>query len=235
MIIGADGWLVENAEGFPPLLRVPSVRSTNLSAGQTQPQPGRGQVNTTSSPSLLLHNLTITGYGELGAYIQGSFNIFGASVQQLLNGVVIETQNANTAVGLGGAKLQGNQVSSQNWYIRCPAGTGVGIYDFIGGLYGSSQFQVGVLSIIGCDTGAGVQFTTGSIFSVYSAGSVYFSNVTTAFNVTKGAVVNFGGTTPGFSGVTTQISMDGVAHPYSDVTGASPQVIFNNYGTRVMQ
>lgn len=112
--------------------------------------------------------------------------------------------------------------------VLCVGGSGISSSVSYASLY-NSVFR-------GVAGSTGILVTRGSRVDLVSGFAQRIENVTTGYSATLGGSMTFNSTTPTFSGVTNELSIDGTTYPFSTLTGLpAPQVISNSYGSALIR
>ena len=180
-------------------------------------------INGTNSPGTVVNFST--------NYVRGAYAAcFWSGTLSAFTGTF---EGSVTAFNLGAGYVSGLQGTLQ---LRCStpgAGTGFNVpapnslYAALGSMYNLTTY------VEDCAVGISINYPG---FLYQFSGAPTFSNVTTAVAVSNGARVMFTGTSPTFSGVTNELSIDGTVYPFSFLTGLpSPQVISSPYGSTIIR
>lgn len=147
---------------------------------------------------------------------------------------VIETGQTTTAAfrSTGGSILAGSSGSSTGFVVICPSSsTGVGVWleSYTIATNGiSNEFSSPILTIQNCGTGVLVD---GPSYFV-TTGSVSHTTGSIGVSVTRGGRARLTGL-PVFTGVATELQLDGTSQTLSNLNAASPQVINTVYGSHI--
>lgn len=121
---------------------------------------------------------------------------------------------------------------SQNVWVNCTtAATGVGVrFGFYTNTASSPPMTTtwsSGLYVSGCATGL-----TSTGLHTHTLGAPAFTNVTTAIVAARRSVFDFNGTTPTFTGVTTELQLDGTNYTLATLTAAGPPSLLTSpYGS----
>lgn len=155
-----------------------------------------------------------TGVGVAGSIAPGIFEV-------------------TTGVGILNSGVQNGQ-SPSVWVTCSSTGTGIQLGATISNSAPPSyvtQSMNGGVRITGCSIGIA------SIgYAATLANAPAFSSVTTAFSATRGGTIDLNGTTPTFSSVTNEFSIDGTVYTLANLDAlAAPKIYTNNYGSRIIR
>lgn len=155
-----------------------------------------------------------TGVGVAGSITPGIFEV-------------------TTGVGILNSGVQNGQ-SPSVWVTCSSTGTGIQLGATISNSAPHSyvtQSMNGGVRITGCSIGIA------SIgYAATLANAPAFSSVTTAFSATRGGTIDLNGTTPTFSSVTNEFSIDGTVYTLANLDAlAAPKIYTNNYGSRIIR
>lgn len=156
------------------------------------------------------------------------------SIAQSTNQVIETGQTTTSAFrSTGGSILAGASGSSTGFVLICPSGstTGVGVWleSYTIATNGvSNEFSSPIVTIQNCATGILVE---GPSYFV-TTGVVSHTTGTVGVSVTRGGRARLTGA-PVFTGVGTELSLDGTSQTLATLNAASPQVLNTPYGSHI--
>lgn len=129
---------------------------------------------------------------------------------------------------------------SANTYVTCTAGASSNVGISFGqspsstsGTWTAANYTFnGNVGITGCSTGVNILMPNARV----SMRAPHFTSVTTAVSLSGGATFDLSSSTPGFTGVTNEFSIDGTVVPLSMLTGLqAPQFIRSPRGSTLIR
>jgi len=200
----------------------------------------RSQVGTSSSTT---GAFAVSVFGTAAIVSMSTNFLYSTGTHGVLRFSALRPLSANPLLGvIEGSGTSGtplarvNNTSFSSFDIECTGGSSVGLS--VGSLWNGTASQATVsnvnvfgLSVVGCTTA--VQVTGGEL--LFSTTNPTFTTATTGVSVSRAGRVDFFGVTPTFTTVTNEIQLDGENFTFATLTGASPAVLSNSYGSTIVR